>query len=305
MYGWVPRSRPRSCIVNDRMRGLLIVNPGAGKRTASAEDLTNCIELLRRAGLALELVETGVDGPFAADLARRAVDEHLEMCVVAGGDGTVQPVAGALAGSDVVLGILPFGTYMNVAHGMGIPLRPLDAARVIARGDVRRFDAATVHGRLFFETAGVGLDAELVGAARHVEARRWRRALRRIWRYATHGTHRVTITVDDSRHAHRVMQVLVLNSPWFGWGLPLAPDAAMDDGLLDVAVFPRMGRFALLRGLIALMRGEPLPQRPVRYRGARVVVECESPLTVHADGKVSGTLPATFECRRGALAVFA
>ena len=287
------------------MRTLLIVNPGAGGRTASADDLVNCIELLRRAGFALERVETGADGPHAGDLARRAIDDRYEACIVAGGDGTVQPVAVALTGSDVVLGILPFGTYMNVAHGMGIPLRPLDAARVIARGDVRRFDGATVHGRLFFETAGVGLDAELLGAARHVERGRWRHALQRIWRYATHGTHRVTITVDDVRHAHRVMQVLVLNSPWYGWGLPLTPDAAMDDGLLDVAVFPRMGRFALLRGLIALMRGQSLPQRPVRYRGARIVMECGSPLTVHADGNISGTLPATFECRRAALAVFA
>ena len=287
------------------MRGLLIVNPGSGKRTASAEDLTNCIELLRRAGVALERVDTGADGPHPADLARRAVDDGYDACIVAGGDGTVQPVAAALAGTDVVLGVLPFGTYMNVAHGMGLPLRPLDAARVIARGDVHRFDAATVHGRLFFETAGVGLDAELLGAARHAEAGRWRHALRRVWRYATHGTHRVTITVDDARHAHRVMQVLVLNSPWYGWGLPLTPDAAMDDGLLDVAVFPRMGRLALLRGLVALMRGEPLPQRPVRYRGARVAMECASPLTVHADGQISGTLPATFECRHGALAVFA
>lgn len=287
------------------MRALLIVNPGAGKRTATAEDLDHAVELLSRAGFTLERVETGTEGPTAGDLARRAVAEGYEACIVAGGDGTVQPAAAALVGKDLVLGILPFGTYMNVAHGMGIPLRPLDAARVIARGDVRRFDAGVVHDRLFFETAGVGLDAELLGAARHAEARRWRHALRRIWRYATQGTHRVTIAVDDALHAHRVMQVLVLNSPWYGWGLPLTPDATMDDGLLDVAVFPRMGRLALLRGLIALMRGEPLPQRPVRYRGARVAMECASPLTVHADGKISGSLPAVFECHRGALAVFA
>ena len=287
------------------MRGLLIVNPGAGKRTASADDLANSIELLRRAGLVLDHVETGAEGPHAGDLARRAVAERYETCIVAGGDGTVQPAAAALAGTDVVLGILPFGTYMNVAHGMGIPLRPLDAARVIARGEVRRFDAGTVHGRLFFETAGVGLDAELFGAARHAESGRWRHALRRVWRYATHGTHRVTVTVDDARHAHRVMQVLVLNSPWYGWGLPLIPEASMEDGLLDVAVFARMGRLALLQALIALMRGQRLPQRPVRYRGARVTIECATPLTVHADATISGALPATFECRRGSLAVFA
>ena len=254
------------------MRALFVVNPGAGKRTASDGDLEHCVELLRRAGFALDRAETGVERPTAADLARRAASEGYDACIVAGGDGTVQSAASALVGTNVVLGILPFGTYMNVAHGMGIPLRPLDAARVIARGDVRRFDAGLVHERIFFETAGVGLDAELLGAA---------------------------------RHAHRVMQVLILNSPWYGWGLPLTPDATMDDGMLDVAVFPRMGRLALLRGLVALMTGRPLPARPVRYRGARVAMECPTPLTVHADGKVVGSLPATFDCRRGVLAVFA
>jgi diacylglycerol kinase (ATP) len=216
----------------------------------------------------------------------------------------VQAAARELVGSEVVLGILPFGTYMNVAHGLGVPLEPIPAATVIARGHVGRADVGTVHDHLFFETAGIGLDAELVGAARHAERRRWRRALRRMWRYATQGTHRVSITIDGETHTHRVMQILVLNSPYYGWALPLLPDAVMDDGILDVAVFPRMGRIALIRALIELARNNALPQRPIRYRGAKIVMTCAVPLAVHADGKVVGTLPAAFVCRRGALGVF-
>jgi diacylglycerol kinase family enzyme len=292
-------------MVRVEMRALLIVNPGAGMRTAGPDDLDRASRILREAGFALDRIETGPDGPTAADLARRALDEGYEACIAAGGDGTVQAAAGALAGTNVVLGILPFGTYMNVAHGLGIPLAPLDAAVVIAKRRVRACDAGGVHGRIFFETAGVGLDAELAGAARHVERGRWRAALRRVWRYATHGTHRVRITIDGTTHAHRVMQILVLNSPYYGWAFPLLPDATMYDGILDVAVFPRMGRLALLRGVIALLRGNALPQRPVRYRGARIEMASDAKLTVHADGKIVGELPAAFTCRRGLLKVFA
>jgi diacylglycerol kinase (ATP) len=287
------------------MRALLIVNPAAGKKTASPTDLDDSIAILRDAGFVLDRVETASDQPTAGDLAQRALSEGYEACITAGGDGTVQPVAGALAGTDVVLGILPFGTYMNVAHGFGIPLKPLDAARVIARKRVRSCDAGEVHGRIFFETAGIGLDAELVGAARHAEGGRWRDALDRIGRYVTQGTHRVRITIGDKTHAHRVMQILVLNSPYYGWGFPLLPDATMDDGMLDVAVFPRMGRIALIRGAFALLRGESLPQRPIRYRADRIAMASGGPLAVHADGKVVGELPATFECRRGVLKLFA
>ena len=287
------------------MRALLIVNPAAGKRTAGPHDLDDAIAVMRDAGFALDRVETESDRPTAGDLAQRALAEGYEACITAGGDGTVQPVAGALAGTDVVLGILPFGTHMNVAHGFGIPLEPIDAAHVIARKRVRSCDAGEVHGRIFFETAGIGLDAELAGAARHAERGRWRDAFDRIGRYVTQGTHRVNITIDDKTHAHRVMQILVLNSPYYGWGFPLLPDAAMDDGLLDVAVFPRMGRVALLRGVVALLRGEPLPHRPIRYRAKRIEMTSGAALAVHADGKIVGALPATFACRRGVLKVFA
>ncbi|HLQ04282.1 MAG TPA: diacylglycerol kinase family protein [Verrucomicrobiae bacterium] len=286
------------------MRALLIVNPEAGHRTAKDGDLERAIGVLKDAGVTIERVETGAEGPTAEDLARRAVAERYEACVVAGGDGTVQPTARALAGTEVVLGILPFGTHMNVAHGLGVPLEPIAAAHVIARGRVHRADGGVVHERLFFEIAGVGLDAELFGTARNAERGRWRKALGRMWRYATHGTHRVTIIVDGATHAHRVMQILVLNSPYYGWSLPLLPDASMEDGLLDVAVFPRMGRLALIGVVVALARGAELPQRPVHYRGARIAMTSAAQLTVHADGKVVGPLPAEFVCQPGVLKVF-
>ncbi len=260
--------------------------------------------ILRDAGFQLDRVETDAGHPTSADLARRAIAEGYDACIVAGGDGTVAPAAAALLGTQVVLGILPFGSFMNIAHGLGLPLTPIDAAAVIARRRPRQVDAGTVQEAVFFETAGVGLDAELFVAARHAERGRWRRAIRRVYRWLVHGTHDVTITIDGASHTHRAMQILVLNSPYYAWALPLLPDASMEDGVLDVAVFPRMGRLALLRSLVAVLRMRPLPERPVRYRGARIGITSTQPLTVHADGVLAGRLPAEFVCRAGALLVF-
>ncbi len=286
------------------MRALLVVNPSAGHRTAGPDDLEQAVQVIRDAGFIVDRAQTAPDHPDSGDLARRAIAERYDACIVAGGDGTVQPAAAALVDTDVVLGILPFGSFMNIAHGLGIPLTPLDAAAVIAKQNVHRADVGEVHGKLFFETAGVGLDAELFGAARNLEKGSWRRALRRVWRWFAHDTHRVKITVDGDTRAHRVMQILVLNSPYYGWALPLLPDANMKDGKLDVAVFPRMGRIALIRSLIALLRTRALPQKPIRYSSARISMTCDEPISVHADGKLAGTLPADFICRAGALRVF-
>jgi diacylglycerol kinase (ATP) len=284
---------------------MLITNPAAGERHAEEGDLERCQAILRDAGFDMDIIETGAESPTSSDLARRAAAEGYSACIVAGGDGTVAPAAAALLDTKVVLGILPFGSVMNIAHGLGIPLEPVRAAEVITRRRVQKADAGEVNGKVFFETAGIGLDAEMFGAARHAERGNWRRALRRAVRWVTHHSYRVAITVDGREDRQRALQVFVMNSPYYGWSLELLPQVSMADGLLDVAVFPRVGRWALMASLFAVWRGGKLPLRPVVYRGARITVASDEAVAVHADGILAGGLPAEFVCRKAALSVFA
>jgi len=284
---------------------MLITNPAAGERHAEEGDLERCQAILRDAGFDMDIIETGAESPTSSDLARRAAAEGYSACIVAGGDGTVAPAAAALLDTEVVLGILPFGSVMNIAHGLGIPLEPVKAAEVITRRRVQKADAAEVNRKVFFETAGIGLDAEMFGAARHAERGNWRRALRRAVRWVTHHSYRVAITVDGREDRQRALQVFVMNSPYYGWSLELLPQVSMADGLLDVAVFPRVGRWALMASLFAVWRGGKLPLRPVVYRGARITVASDEAVAVHADGILAGGLPAEFVCRKAALSVFA
>lgn len=285
---------------------MLVVNPTAGSRAGKAEpeDLERCESILRDAGFDLDRVETGPESPTSADLARRAVEQRYEVCIVAGGDGTVAPAAAVLLDSSVVLAILPFGSVMNIAHGLGLPLEPVKAAEVIARRQVQHADAGEVNGKIFFETAGVGLDAEIFGAARHAERGNWRRALRRAVRLVTLRSYRVALVVDGREDRQRALQILVMNSPYYGFSLEILPRVSVTDGLLDVAVFPRMGRLALLRSFITVWRGGRLQSKPVAYRGARVELSSEDEVAVHADGVSAGGLPANFVCRKGSLLVF-
>ena len=286
-------------------RALLIINPAAGGRHAKPGDLERCEAILQSAGFVLERVETGAPSPTSADLAKRAIEGGYPVCIVAGGDGTVALAAATLLDTSVTLGILPFGSVMNIANGLGIPLEPVKAAEVIGRRRVVHADAGEVREKIFFETAGIGLDAEMFGAARHAERGNWRRALRRAWRWLRHPSSRVTITVDDRVERQRALQVFVMNSPYYGWSLELLPQVSMTDGLLDVAVFPRLGRWALMASLFAVWRGGRLPARPVVYRGTRITIASDEPVSVHADGVLAGGLPAEFVCRKGALSVFA
>jgi len=286
-------------------RALLIVNPAAGKRHAEDGDLAECVKLLTAAGFDLDVRETGTDGPTSADLAKTGMAEGFRVVIVAGGDGTVAPAAIALLETEVTLGILPFGSYMNIANGLGIPLKPIEAARVIAERKVKRSDVGEVAGKVFFETCGIGIDADMFGAARLAERGQWRPALRRIMRWATANTHRVEITVDGKTERHRVLQILIVNSPYYGWALPIVPNADMTDGELDVAIFPRKGRLQLL-GWMAQIWRTGRPGKPPRVlRGKLVEIASEEGIPVHADGQIAGRLPISARCCEGALRVFA
>jgi diacylglycerol kinase (ATP) len=286
-------------------KALLIVNPAAGKRHANDDDLAECVKLLTAAGFDIDRRETGPDGPTSADLAKAALAEGFPVVLVAGGDGTVAPAATALLDTKVTLGILPFGTFMNIANGLGIPLKPIDAARVIAERKVKRADAGEVAGKIFFETCGIGLDADAFGAARLVERRRWGPAFRRLWRWATASPHRVEITVDGQTEGHRVLQVLIVNSPYYAWAFPIVPNAEMTDGVLEVAIFPRKGRLDLIRSLVRIWRTGS-PGRPPRLlRGKVIKIASSEPVPVHADSQIAGRLPVTVRCCEGALRVFA
>jgi diacylglycerol kinase (ATP) len=288
-----------------RTKALCIFNPKAGMRHANAEDIEAVTRILDEAGFDLEIQETALPHPTAGELARRAVAAGQEAVIVAGGDGTVQAAAQELLGTGVVLGILPFGRFMNITKGLGIPLDPLAAARVIADRHVRNADVGEVHGQVFFESAGIGLDAELFGAARAAERGRWRRALMRVWRWVTQRSHRMrVVTAKGERWVH-AYQALVLNSPFYTWSFPVAPSGNMHDGLLEVVLFPRMGRLTLVRSLFRLWREGRHEAQPVVLHEREVTVEAYARLPIHADGRLVGTLPATFKCRAGVLAVYA
>lgn len=285
-------------------RALLIVNPAAGKKHAEDGDLAECVNLLESAGFDIERRDTGVDGPSSADLAKAALCDGFRAVLVAGGDGTVAPAAIALLDSTVTLGILPFGSYMNIAHGLGIPLEPIAAARVIAERKVKSSDVGEVAGKVFFETCGVGLDADAFGAARLAERGRWLPAFRRVKRWATAHPAPVKITVDGKTEQVRALQILVVNSPYYGWSLPIVPNADMSDGVLEVAIFPRRGRLELYRWMAEIWRTGRPERAPRLLRGKVIEMESSESVPVHADGQIAGRLPVTVRCRPGALRVF-
>ncbi|MGH2355694.1 MAG: diacylglycerol/lipid kinase family protein [Chloroflexota bacterium] len=288
----------------------LIYNPNAGAKlglSTNAADPDAVQAALQLAKVPYDPRPTERVG-HATELARVAVAEGRKLVIAAGGDGTVGEVAQALVGAETTLGVMPLGSVMNVARTLHIPRDLEAAARVIASGRTLAIDVGKTGDTYFLEAAGVGLDAGLFRFFNRLD-----RGVPKLdvakaaWRFLRGlGVPRLVIDADGDRRHVRAPMVTVANSPFLGAAYAIAPEARIDDGLLDVVIFRRLSAVHVLVYLLMVAGGRPFP-RPRGVETLRVrsidVNTRRRPLPAHADGELLGTTPAHFEVAPRALRV--
>ena len=290
----------------------LIVNPRAGHKlglSTNTATLDAVEAALTDAGLRFEVQRT--ESPrHATKLARDAVREGCKLVIAAGGDGTVAEAGEGLVHTDTALGIMPLGSIMNMARALCIPRDLPSAARTIAEGQTLAMDVGRVQNRYFLEAGGVGLAAGLFGYFNRLDSgtSRPQGVLLAMVRFVRNLRNpRLVIVADGRRFDVRAPQVTVSNGPYVGAAYDLAPEARLDDGLLDVVIFRGMSVFRVLVHMALVAGGRRLPPPPgvqlVRARLVDVAVLRRRPLPVHADGATAGVTPAHFEVLPAALRV--
>ncbi len=305
MRRWCPTPPPASVgAVERRIR--LIVNPVAGGGRA-ADVLPDVEAFLGRLRLDFTTKRTR-NLEHARELARGAVAEG-DVAVTLSGDGLVGAVAGELAGHDgAVLGVLPCGRGNDFARVLGIPLDDLEAACSILRDGVERdLDIGDIGGRPFIGIASFGLDSDANRIANDASPRLGNfvytyGALRALaqWKPAT-----FTLELDDGEpQRYTGFSVAVANSKAYGGGMFVAPDAELDDGLLDIVISETTSKWVFLRNLPKVFKGEHVNEPGVHVLRAREVrVSADRPFAIYADGDPIAQLPATIGLRHKALRV--
>lgn len=274
-------------------RVCLIVNPRAGGgRTAKALPAVEA-ELSR---LQVEhRVERTLSIDHAVELATAAAGAG-EVAASFGGDGLAGAVAHGLRDTEGVFAVLPGGRGNDFARKLGIPRDAVEACRVIAGGHERTVDVAEVDGRTFLGIASYGFDSDVQDVA---NASRVRGQL--VYVYSALRTLagwkpvRLDFTVDGGAPRSIVgYAVAACNSGVFGGGMALAPDASLDDGLLDVVLTSDAPKLTYLKGLPKVFKGTHLEDPQVELlRTAKLRVDAERPFRIYADGDPIGTTPAT------------
>jgi YegS/Rv2252/BmrU family lipid kinase len=285
-------------------RAALIVNPSAGNGRA-AELLPGAQAALTRGGIDVH-VEATTSLEHAGVLGRAAL-EAGEPAVVLGGDGLIGAVAGALRDTDGVLAILPGGRGNDFARVLGIPFEIEAACAVVVAGAEREIDLGEVNGRPFIGIASAGFDSEANRVANETKLVTGNLvyaygALRALvsWEPAL-----FTLDLDDGQQlSFSGYSVIAANSRAYGGGMFIAPEAELDDGLLDIVCTGAGSKRRFLYNLPKVFSGTHVRSPSVRiFRAREVTVSSDRPFTMYADGDPIGELPVTVRARPRALHV--
>lgn len=282
----------------------LVCNPSAGGGRAAAL-LPRAERALRSLGLAVSS-EVTRDLAHARALAGAAAGAGATVAAL-GGDGLVGCLAGTLRERPgAVLAILPGGRGNDTARMLGIPSAIEAACALLRDGREHPLDVGDVGGRTFVGIASLGFDSDANRIANAAPVRLGRLvyvygALRALaaWRPA-----RFELRLDGEPVMHTGYSVAACNSAYYGGGMRLAPDARIDDGLLDVVLIAAIARRRFLATLPRVFSGAHVRDPAVRVLRARTVeVDADRPFDVYADGDRIGSTPATISAVPGALRV--
>lgn len=235
---------------------VFIVNPISGKgRHRNIEDII--ARNLDFSRFSFRVVVTGY-ASHARELAREAVSSGADIVAAVGGDGTVNEVAGVVAGTESTLAIVPCGSGNGLARHLGIPLDTAKAVRAVNSLNTERIDYGTVNGRPFFCTCGMGLDARVSDRFSRSGRRgflSYARCVLKEWRLYKGESYSLKCG-EGPADVIDALLLTVANASQWGNNAVIAPGASVNDGLLDVAAIKPFS-FIKAPGLVwKLFRGK-------------------------------------------------
>ena len=276
-------------------RTVVIINPRSGpqRRGRGGERVETAKRATDRLGVAADIRVTERAG-HAHDLALEAAASGAELVIAWGGDGTINEVARALVQRDdsgavpPALGIIPGGSGNGLSRELRLPFDPAQAIERALRSPVRRVDVGEIGDHLFFNVAGIGLDAHVAAL---VTTRVHHRGLLP-YLSATAGDlirYRPSAYVIDVDGATKQVTALVLvcaNSRQWGFGAQIAPHSNLEDGLIEFVIVRDRGFFGNAARVPALFLGRIDRQRGIEtHRVREVTIRSREAMLFHVDGE--------------------
>jgi diacylglycerol kinase (ATP) len=267
----------------------LIINTESGSFAKKVDSPEKLVAMLRAHGI-LAKVYRKTSTKAVRKWVREAVDNNEALVIAVGGDGTIEDVALSLVGSRTALGIIPTGTMNNLARGLGIPLDIEQACALLGAGITRQIDVGRIRSKnkprrtYFLETAGLGL-AIALPAGQNIKKGLLGKLPEDFRKMFALSASPSQVKLDSGeKFETRVRLVTISNAPLTGLNNLIAPDAKMDDGLFDLAIYDGLNDLELAKYFLNTADGQRISNPNVRfYRTRRALIRSPQDMPATSD----------------------
>jgi diacylglycerol kinase (ATP) len=291
------------------LRARLLFNASSGRPEESAQQLADILTEMKRQQILPQVFTVRPNSRVGA-VVRNAIRWGFKLVVVAGGDGTIDSVAGALVDSPATLGIIPTGTRNNMAMSLGIPCAIPEAVALLRQGRRLKVDVGQVQNgkvrRWFMEAASLGLLSDLYPLADGIQHGQLAQIGELLSTFVSAAPSRLKIVLDGrSQPEITAHMALISNMPFLGPNFQVAPGVSFQDGRLNVFIYSDMGKLDLISYVMQSTGGGAIDDRIKHHRVKHVTIESNPPMAVLADGIPLGLGRVTALVRPRALSVMA
>lgn len=270
------------------LRAKLIFNPGSGQPGESPHQLASILSEMQDQQILPEVYLTRPDSQLEK-VVHDALKSGIKLIVVAGGDGTIDSVVGAMVGKDSTLGIIPTGTRNNVAFNLGITGGIPNSVAILRQGRRLKIDVGRVHcghfRHWFLEGVALGLISDLYPMADGLQHGDLAQIGGLLSTLVSATPSNLKINLDGHQHlATTAHMMLISNLPFIGPHFQISAQVSFKDGCLDVFTFSEMGKLGMLSYAMR-SREEPLDDSGIKhYRAKHVTIVSDPQMPVLADG---------------------
>lgn len=233
---------------------LYLVNPISG--TAKKDGIKKLVERETTAqGIPFEIGMTHANGDYDF-LKDKIVRENFTDIVIVGGDGTVNQVTSALRGTKIRFGIIPVGSGNGLARSAGIPMQPQQSLALIFTGTAQCVDAFLINNQYSCMLSGIGFDAQVAHDFATASSRGLRMYTQQsLINYFKAHPYQFEIVMENFSFFSDAFFISIANSNQFGNNVTIAPQASINDGLLDIVVVQKMNKARLPFAILKQIRG--------------------------------------------------
>ena len=273
-----------------KRKALFIINPVSGGK--KKDDVPQMIERYLDSSIFEPHIVFSTHALHASEIALDGVGKY-HLVVAVGGDGTVNEIASSIAGSDTVLGILPFGSGNGLARFLGIPMDTENAIKTLNKWKLQAIDSAKLNGQWFFNMAGMGFDAHISEVFSHHKTRGFVAYIKSAFQEVSdYKPQEYQLNIDGKAYRREAFMLSFANSSQYGNNAHISPNASVTDGLLDICIIKP---FPLYKFIVLGLRMFAKTADRSRYveiiRGSNITVRRAAPGPIHLDGEPQITGP--------------